>query len=311
MLVGTAVPPARTAPDQSGNEGAGAGSAQTTGPAGGAVAQAGPGDRCRSADRGPLGEDHPAYAKNLIQKSVSGLRGLLSSEEVGKDGKDGKGGKDGKDGRVGKGGKGDARGVVLEWSAGGYRMDIGDSEVDLYAYERLASAGIAAARKGEIPQAVALLEKARTMSTGPLAEGLEGPMLDRERLYRQERFLADMEVRAELELELGRHRNAVPYLYYAVDKYPLRERFLWLLMLALYRSDRGNEALTVYGVQRARVVQELGVEPGRALRALHGRLLLQDPQLMVMSALRQDSGAAEDEFVPVPGLPPARRGPFG
>ncbi|MFD6886078.1 AfsR/SARP family transcriptional regulator [Streptomyces sp. NPDC059957] len=182
---------------------------------------------------------------------------------------------------------------------------------DLYAYERLAAAGIAAARKGEILQAVGLLEKARTMSTGPLAEGLEGPMLDRERLYRQERFLADMEVRAELELELGRHRNAVPYLYYAVDKYPLRERFLWLLMLALYRSDRGNEALTVYGVQRARVVRELGAEPGSALRALHARLLLQDPQLMVMSALRRDSGAAEDEFVPAPRLLPARRGPFG
>ncbi|MCJ0870872.1 AfsR/SARP family transcriptional regulator [Streptomyces sp. AP-93] len=233
------------------------------------------------------GEDYPAYAKNLIQKSVSGLRGLLSTNGS------------------------DGGGVFLEWSSGGYRMDIGDSEVDLYDYEQLAAAGIAAARKGEILQAVGLLEKARTMSTGPLVEGLEGPMLDRERLYRQERFLADMEVRAELELELGRHRNAVPYLYYAVDKYPLRERFLWLLMLALYRSDRGNEALTVYAVQRARVIQELGVEPGSALRALHARLLLQDPQLMVMSALRQDSGAAEDDFVPTPRLPLARRGPFG
>ncbi|MFJ7268023.1 BTAD domain-containing putative transcriptional regulator [Streptomyces sp. NPDC099050] len=95
-----------------------------------------------------------------------------------------------------------------------------------YADERPAAAGIAAARRGELPQAAQLLEKARMMSTGPLAEGLdgldglEGPMLERERLYRHERFLADMEVRAELELELGRHRNAVPYPYYAVDKYP-------------------------------------------------------------------------------------------
>lgn len=207
---------------------------------------------------------------------------------------------------------GDGPGVTLEWSGGGYRMDVGASEVDLYTYEQLAAAGIAAARKGEIMQAVKLLEEARTMSTGPLVEGLEGPMLDRERLYRQERFLADMEVRAELELELGRHRNAVPYLHYAVHKYPLRERFLWLLMLALYRSDRGNEALTTYAVQRARVVGELGVEPGPALRALHARLLLQDPQLMVMSALRQDSGAAEDEIATPMAIPPlARRGPFG
>ncbi|MFG2337350.1 BTAD domain-containing putative transcriptional regulator [Streptomyces yangpuensis] len=234
------------------------------------------------------GADCPAYAKNLIQKSVSGLRGLLGPLE------------------------GDGPGITLEWSGGGYRLDVGASEVDLYTYEQLAAAGIAAARKGEIMQAVKLLEEARTMSTGPLVEGLEGPMLDRERLYRQERFLADMEVRAELELELGRHRNAVPYLHYAVHKYPLRERFLWLLMLALYRSDRGNEALTTYAVQRARVVEELGVEPGPALRALHARLLLQDPQLMVMSALRQDGGSTEGAIATPITIPPlARRGPFG
>ncbi|WP_326587226.1 AfsR/SARP family transcriptional regulator [Streptomyces sp. NBC_01294] len=201
------------------------------------------------------GEESPAYAKNLIQKSVSGLRGL---------------------------------GVRLEWAGGGYLLDVGGADVDLYTYERLAAAGLAAVRAGELVEAARLLEEARTMSTGPLGEGLEGPMLERERLYRQERFLAEMEVRAELELELGRHRNAVPYLQYAVHKYPLRERFLWLLMLALHRSDRGNEALTLYAAQRGRVVEELGVEPGPALRTLQERLLLQDPELMVMPVLRQD-----------------------
>ncbi|MET9519426.1 AfsR/SARP family transcriptional regulator [Streptomyces sp. NPDC002994] len=232
------------------------------------------------------GEDYPTYAKNLIQKSISGLRGLLADGEPG------------------------GQGVSLEWSGSGYRLDVGHAEVDLYVYERLASAGIMAAREGEILKGVRLLERARTMSVGPLVEGLEGPMLERERLYRQERFLADMEVRAELELELGGHRNAVPYLYYAVHKYPLRERFVWLLMLALYRSDRGNEALTVYADHRSRVVRELGAEPGQALRALQGRLLLQDPQLMVLSTLRQDSGAAGGPATPFPESPLARQSPL-
>ncbi|MGW6980225.1 AfsR/SARP family transcriptional regulator [Streptomyces sp. NPDC054932] len=204
---------------------------------------------------GLWGQEYPAYAKNLIQKSVSGLRAL---------------------------------GVGLEWAGGGYRLDVGSADVDLYTYERLAAAGIAAARAGELVEAARLLEEARTMSTGPLGEGLEGPMLERERLYRQERFLADMEVRAELELELGGHRNAVPYLHYAVHKYPLRERFLWLLMLALHRSDRSNEALALYAERRGRVVEELGVEPGQALRSLQERLLRQDPALTVMSVLRRD-----------------------
>ncbi|MFD3617066.1 BTAD domain-containing putative transcriptional regulator [Streptomyces sp. NPDC058676] len=209
------------------------------------------------------GEDYPAYAKNLIQKSVSSLRGLFAAEASPEEG------------------------IALEWSAGGYRLDTGNAYVDPYVYEGLASAGISAAREGEILKAAELLERARVMSTGPLAEGLEGPMLQRERLYRQERFLSDMEVRAELELELGRHRNAVPYLHYAVDKYPLRERFVWLLMLALYRSDRGNEALKLYSDHRARSIAEMGAEPGPSLRALHAQLLLQEPGLMVLPALQQ------------------------
>ncbi|MFF9639341.1 BTAD domain-containing putative transcriptional regulator [Streptomyces bacillaris] len=211
------------------------------------------------------GEEYPAYAKNLIQKSVSGLRALLQP-----------------------GGDGE-RGAVIHWSGGGYRLDADDADVDFYTYERLAVTGLAAARGGRLQEASELLERARTMSTGPLVEGLDGPMMERERLFRQERFLTDMEVLAEVELQLGRHRHAVPLLHYAVHKYPLRERFAWLLMLALHRSDRGSEALVVYAQHRARLVAELGSEPGPALRALHARLLAQDPELMELPTLREDS----------------------
>ncbi|MGW0841070.1 AfsR/SARP family transcriptional regulator [Streptomyces sp. NPDC002787] len=214
------------------------------------------------------GEEYPAHAKNLIQKSVSNLRGLFAAETA----------------ETAETAAGE--GISLEWSAGGYLLRTGDAYVDLYVYERLASAGATAAREGEVLKAAELLEQARVMSTGPLVEGLESPMLQRERLYRQERFLSDMEVRAELELELGRHRNAVPYLHYAVDKYPLRERFVWLLMLALYRSDRGNEALKLYADHRARTIEEMGAEPGPSLRALQARLLSQDPELMALPVVQ-------------------------
>ncbi|GGS49552.1 AfsR/SARP family transcriptional regulator [Streptomyces parvus] len=214
------------------------------------------------------GQEYPAYAKNLIQKSVSGLRALLQPDTA------------------------DGPGAEISWSGGGYRLDTGDADVDLYAYERLAVAGLAAARDGDLERAADLLEQARTMSTGPLVEGLDGPMMERERLFRQERFLTDMEVLAEVEMELGRHRYGVPLLHYAAHKYPMRERFVWLLMLALHRSDRGNEALVVYAGHRARIAAELGSEPGPALRALHARLLAQDPDLMTLSTLREDDGRA-------------------
>ncbi|NEC24943.1 hypothetical protein G3I50_42880 [Streptomyces parvus] len=74
----------------------------------------------------------------------------------------------------------------------------------------------------------------------------------------------------------------------------MRERFVWLLMLALHRSDRGNEALIVYAGHRARIAAELGAEPGPALRALHARLLAQDPGLMTLSTLRENDGRAQE-----------------
>lgn len=237
------------------------------------------------------GEGYPAYAKNLIQKSVSGLRDLLSADEGG------------------------GRGVFLKWSSGGYRMDTGDSEVDLYEYERLAAAGIAAARKGEILRAVGLLEEARVMSTGPLVEGLEGPMLERERLYRQERFLADMEVRAELELELGRHRNAVPYLYYAVDKYQAAGTLPVAAdarALPLGPRQRGADGV----LRPARPCgpgarRGAGLDPAGTPRATAAPGPAADGDVGPAPGQRGDLQGSGDAFVPTPRLPLARRGPFG
>ena len=212
------------------------------------------------------GERYPAYAKNLVQKYVSGIRSAIATD-------------------------GDAReDISLTWTGDGYLLQPGEAIVDLYDYERLSSAGVTAALAGELHRAAQLLDEARALRYGTIAEGLDAPLLERERLYRDERFLADLELRAEIEVDLGRHRNAVPHLRCLVHKYPLRERFVWLLMLALYRADRGGEALGVYAEFRSRVSEELGTDPGPALRSLHERILRQDPQLMLSSVLMQNGG---------------------
>ncbi|KUN94859.1 AfsR/SARP family transcriptional regulator [Streptomyces caeruleatus] len=217
------------------------------------------------------GTEPPAYAKNLVQKYVSGLRSAFAAVET--------------PGRV----------PELLWSAGGYRLETGDAWVDLHEYEFLASAGTTLALTGSLHQSAQHLDEARVLVTGPLAEGLDAPILERERVYRDERFLADMELRAEVELDLGRHRNAIPYLYFVLHKHPLQERFIWLLMLALFRSNRGAEALTVYNDYRQRLVTELGTDPGQALQELHRAVLGQDPELMIIRTL------------PVPGTSEPRR----
>ena len=64
-----------------------------------------------------------------------------------------------------------------------------------------------------------------------------------------------------------------------VAQHPLRERLRGQLMLALYRSGRQAEALDAFAAGRRLLVDELGIEPGEPLRALHQRILEQDPAL--------------------------------
>ena len=59
----------------------------------------------------------------------------------------------------------------------------------------------------------------------------------------------------------------------------LRERLRGQLMLALYRSGRQAEALDVYREDRSALRDELGLEPGAALRELEQAILNQDPAL--------------------------------
>ncbi|MER7045090.1 AfsR/SARP family transcriptional regulator [Streptomyces jumonjinensis] len=229
------------------------------------------------------GVEQPAYAKNLVQKYVSGLRGVLAGAVAGV--------------------PGTAPEVV--WTPGGYRLETGDAVVDLHVYERLASEGTTMALTGDLHGAARHLDGARILVTGTLAEGLEAPVLDRERVYREERFLADMELRAEVELDLGRHRNAIPYLYFVLHRRPLSERFSWLLMLALFRADRGGDALSHYHGYQRRVADELGADPGFALRELHRRILAQDPALMTLATVPPpEGGRLRPGGDPAPGTPP-------
>ena len=95
----------------------------------------------------------------------------------------------------------------------------------------------------------------------------------------EERRWAAFEAWPDAELAGGRHADLVGELEAAVKHQPLRERLHGQLMLALYRCGRQAEALEAYRRARATLVEEIGVEPGAELRALHEAILAQDPAL--------------------------------
>jgi DNA-binding SARP family transcriptional activator len=88
-----------------------------------------------------------------------------------------------------------------------------------------------------------------------------------------------VEARIDAQLALGRHAALIPELEALVDQEPLRERLRGQLMLALYRSGRQADALTVYRQARRTLTEQVGIEPGPELRELERKILTQDESI--------------------------------
>jgi DNA-binding SARP family transcriptional activator len=77
----------------------------------------------------------------------------------------------------------------------------------------------------------------------------------------------------DAELRLGRHAEVIAELRGFSARQPLRERLHEQLMIALFRSGQQAEALRGYQQIRKLIADELGVEPGPALREIHEAVL--------------------------------------
>ncbi|NUP01350.1 MAG: AfsR/SARP family transcriptional regulator, partial [Nonomuraea sp.] len=95
----------------------------------------------------------------------------------------------------------------------------------------------------------------------------------------EEQRLTALEQHAEARLELGEHGLLVGELGDLVARHPLRERLRAVHLRALYRAGRQSEALASFGELRERLADELGLDPGPDLVALHQAILGQDPAL--------------------------------
>ncbi|MEO3887260.1 BTAD domain-containing putative transcriptional regulator [Nonomuraea sp. B5E05] len=159
----------------------------------------------------------------------------------------------------------------------GFSID-GDTDV-----RRFQEAAVHARSADDPGERAALLAEALEWWRGPAYADfgdLPGePLVRRAADLLEEQRLAVLEDYAEARLALGQDASLVGELAGLAAQHPLRERFHGLLMRALYRSERQVEALKVYRALRERMRDELGLDPGPELAALHQAILEQRPGL--------------------------------
>jgi DNA-binding SARP family transcriptional activator/pimeloyl-ACP methyl ester carboxylesterase len=169
---------------------------------------------------------------------------------------------------------------VIESTPGGYRLPITSETLDLAVFEARVDQARITRSAGDTAGASVLLHAALSLWRGYPLAGVGGQFVDQERDRLDQFRLAVLEERIALDLELGRGEDLVSELTGLVNAHPFRERLLELLMLALYRASRQADALHEYQRIRALLSQELGIEPGPGLRALHQQILQSAAELL-------------------------------
>ncbi|MFG1966292.1 BTAD domain-containing putative transcriptional regulator [Nonomuraea sp. NPDC049028] len=135
----------------------------------------------------------------------------------------------------------------------GYLLDVPADEVDAQAFERLARAGDAHA--------------ALALWRGPALGGIDLPFALAPAARLEELRLAALASRIAADLAAG--GDVVAELEELVAEHRLREPFHALLMRAMVADGRRGQALEVFERIRARLADELGVDPGAELREAH------------------------------------------
>lgn len=181
-------------------------------------------------------------------------------------------------------------GGVIETSSPGYLLRAGAENIDWLRFKAMVgqARGEAAAGPGGREAAVRLLREALALWRGTPFEDIRGLRYDVARM--EESRLEAVEACLELEIELGHHHRVIPELVALVAECPFRERVRAQLMLAQYRAGRRAEALRTYQETRRYLLEQIGLEPGPALRRLHDQVLHDESALMRLPAQRSPGG---------------------
>ncbi|MGW6015051.1 AfsR/SARP family transcriptional regulator [Streptomyces sp. NPDC055210] len=200
------------------------------------------------------GEDLPRNAENSLHGHVARLRRIIDTHT----------------------GKDNLRDLIRT-SSFGYMLSLPENDIDAALFCNLTRQA-ATLHRSAPAQAIPLLNQALALWRGPALLDTGQGLISRMAYTRlTETRLTAYEYLFDAELRLGRHREIITELHPLHARYPLRERFCEQLINALYRSGRQAEALDVYHRTRRRLADNLGLEPGDALRAQFERVLRREP----------------------------------
>ncbi|MEV0264630.1 BTAD domain-containing putative transcriptional regulator [Streptomyces sp. NPDC050617] len=195
--------------------------------------------------RAVWGETPPATAKATLHTYVMRLRRLFAKFGISND--------------------------AIETMPGGYRLPVDGSTLDLARFREL----LRASERAEAPEEESrLLGEALALWEGPPISNVQSEVLHRDEVPAlREEWLRAAERRFDVELSLGRCRQALPELRSVARAHPGHERFWERLIEALYRTGRQSDALAEYRTVKEYLSTELGVDPGPSLRRLEMTIL--------------------------------------
>ncbi len=164
-------------------------------------------------------------------------------------------------------------GARLETSSSGYRLVPLDGELDARTFE----SALGAARAEALPARLARLDAALALWRGDaFGDFADEPWAIAVATRPDQARLCALEDLAEAMIASGRFGDASLLLQTNAEALRYRERSAGLLMEALGVSGRVAEALRAYQEFRRSLVDDIGIEPTKALRRLEADLLAGD-----------------------------------
>ncbi|MFI5729041.1 BTAD domain-containing putative transcriptional regulator [Kribbella sp. NPDC051587] len=162
---------------------------------------------------------------------------------------------------------------VLQRTTNGYILRLPPGTLDIADFEAAADHAAALRDNGDLDGAATAYTQALDLFRGEPLAGLPGQFLAAQRRRLTERRNKVFADRVDVDLARGHTTDLIAELVPAVAAHPFDERLAGQLMQALTADGRQAEALDLYTRTRQTLIDQLGIEPGPALRDLHQSIL--------------------------------------